>query len=714
MTSNDANKPSDLSYLDENAHAASEGEFYKNGFTFAVLDRLGGITSNVEATGLYSNDTQYISTWQTALPGALLKLVARDASEENTDLHVQYENDSIKVDRSVLVADGRMQEMLTITNITDHEISTPVEFTCGTSFTDMFEVRFGHILKTGEMTTTVHDLGVSFSHAGLTRDDNVKHMRYSDFSFSMPPAEKPAPADGKNSYTAKFNIVTPPGGSQSLVMIGGKPLEDSVLSSEPLFKSTLAKSRADFWEVFHTGAWIESSNPEFNKVLQTAQKDMALLITKLETGLYPFAGLPWFATTFGRDALVVAMQLMELKPDVARGVLTLQGKNQATRNDPSIAAQIGKIFHERRGGESQESGQNPFENYYGGVDTTLLYIRTHLEHFKRTNDIEFLKQEWPHIEMAINWMIEYGDLDKDGLIKHIIPADRQGLTVQSWMDSGDSMNNERGEWPDGPLAVCEVQGHAYAAYKAAAEMADILGMKADAELYQSHADMTKKAFNEKFWSDKLGTFMRALDGDQPCLIKGSNPGQLLDTDIIATPEQVDAVVKTLMAEDSFSGWGIRTRARGQACSDDLAYHNGSVWPHDTGIAVKGMFKTHADEAFKLMKALIDAAINSPGYRLPEVIGGATREEGQPPQIYKAGCIPQAWASAAPIQMLIAAMGLSVDPVAGEVKIERRNLPEWMGTITVHNLQAGDKTMSITINPPDDEKKLTVAPALEPA
>ncbi|MDB5491207.1 MAG: amylo-alpha,6-glucosidase [Micavibrio sp.] len=706
--------PHTLEYLDEDSHAVSEAAYiFKNGNAFASLDKNGGINRAVSATGLYTNDTQYIGTWQTTLPGQSLKLLSREDTEEKTDLHIRSASDTMQVDRTVLVADDRMQEMLTITNTGDREIKTSVEFTFGTSFTDIFAIRGDKNLRTGPITASVNDSSVKFSHEGLTRDDGVTHVRHCDFSFSLPP-EKIEMSDDGNTYIATFSLALPPDCAQSLVLVGGKPLEETLHPSEPFFRAVLAKSRADFWEIFHTGAWIESNAPEFNTVLQTAQKDMALLITKLETGLYPFAGLPWFGTTFGRDALVVSLQLMELKPDVARGTLTLQGKNQATKNDPSIAAQIGKIFHERRGGESSESGQNRFENYYGGVDTTLLYIRTHLEYFKRTNDAEFLKQEWPHIEMAINWMIEYGDPDKDGLIKHIIPADRSGLTVQSWMDSGDAMNNEKGELPDGPLAICEVQGHAYAAYRAAAEMAETLGLKADAELYQSHADLTKKAFDEKFWSPQLGTYLRALDGDQPCLVKGSNPGQLLDTGIIATREKTDAVVRTLMAQDSFSGWGLRTRAQGQACSNDIAYHNGSVWPHDTAIAVKGMFLTHPDEAYKTMKALVDAACGFPGHRLPELFSGAARGDGSKPDDYPAACCPHAWSSAAPIQMLVAALGMTVDPIAGEVKVKRRNLPEWMGTITVHNLQAGDKTLSLTVNPPDDEKKMTVAPDLKPA
>jgi glycogen debranching enzyme len=297
-------------------------------------------------------------------------------------------------------------------------------------------------------------------------------------------------------------------------------------------------------------------------------------------------------------------------------------------------------------------------------------------------------------------MIHYGDLDGDGLIEHNVPQDRKGLTVQSWMDSGDSMFHADGSLPKGPLAICDVQGDAYAAFRNAAMLASALGMADKAAYYAERAEVTKKAFNDKFWSDELGTYVRALDGfgdaKTPCMIKGSNPGQLLYTGIVPE-DRAAAVVRALMAPDSFTGFGIRTLSTGQPRYNPLGYHNGTVWPHDNSLIAAGMARYgFKSEALQLMKSQFDAASGFKERRIPELFSGAARQPGKAPEIYPAACSPQAWAAASSLLFLQMALEMRIDPATARVYVDALSLPGYMGNLTIRNLPVGDGHCAVRI------------------
>ncbi|MGZ9096925.1 MAG: glycogen debranching N-terminal domain-containing protein [Micavibrio sp.] len=693
-------------HLDEYSHAVSGAvHTFKHGASFVCLDADGQMGPLVEASGLFGGDTQMVSDWRVQVDRDL-RLVQSEVSAERTALRLLFENDRVRVERHLTLHDGRLLEQVSVTNLSDKPLSVPVAFRFGSHFHDIFRVRGDTTVKSGPISAETRG-SVHLDHKGV--DGN---LRQSSFHFSA----MPTTIGSRNAETheADFTLNLKPGATSKLVLAGGKPLPDGFVPTPAFFKAALKSARDDFRSLYRNGAWVESNDPAYNELLETSQKDLAVLLTRLETGLYPYAGLPWYATTFGRDGVITALQLLPFKPEIAKGVLSMLGKHQATEFNKQKESEPGKVFHEMRAGESSLSGQNYFDCYYGGVDTTPLYVMLAGEYYKRTNDLDFIRSQWDRLEKAVDWIINYGDLDGDGLIEHVVPLDRKGLTVQSWMDSGDSMFHANGILPKGPLAICDVQGDAYAAFRQAAAMATALGLPDKAAYYSERAEITKKAFNDKFWSDELGTYVRALDGfgdaKTPCMIRGSNPGQLLYTGIVPE-DRAASVVRTLMAPDSFSGFGIRTLSEGQKRYNPLGYHNGTVWPHDNSLIAAGMARYgFKSEALQLMKSQFDAASGFKDRRIPELFSGAARQPGKAPEIYPAACSPQAWAAASSLLFLQMALEMRIDPATARVYVDALSLPGYMGNLTIRNLPVGNGHCAVRIrNTESGKPKVSVTP-----
>jgi glycogen debranching enzyme len=454
-------------------------------------------------------------------------------------------------------------------------------------------------------------------------------------------------------------------------------------------------------------AKVETSNQLFNEVLARSASDMYMLVTPTEHGLYPYAGIPWYSTVFGRDGIITAMMMLWADPHIAKGVLRYLAATQATDVDPAADAQPGKILHERRLGEMAQLGEVPFKRYYGTVDATPLFIMLAGQYFERTGDRETIEAIWPNIEAALQWCDGYGDRDGDGFVEYHRETEK-GLANQGWKDSHDSIFHADGCGAEGPIALCEVQAYVFAAKQAAAALAYVLDKPDLGDRLAKQADALRENFDAAFWCEEIGTYALALDGaKRPCQVRTSNAGHALFAGI-AAPERARRVTATLMSPDSFSGWGIRTVARGEARYNPMSYHNGSIWPHDNAMIALGMARYGLkEEAAQICQALFEVATYQELRRLPELFCGFSRRRHRGPTAYPVACSPQAWAAATPFATLAACLGLNLDWDDNSVHLSDPILPDFLHDVEVRKLRIGRSKLHLRIHRHDQDVTLNV-------
>jgi glycogen debranching enzyme len=373
-------------------------------------------------------------------------------------------------------------------------------------------------------------------------------------------------------------------------------------------------------------------------------------------------------------------------------VLTYLASRQATGVSAFQDSQPGKIMHETRGGEMSALHEVPFGLYYGGVDTTCLFVALAGAYLRRTGDLQTIRTLWPNLVAATDWMRDYGDSNGDGLIDYARAAGT-GLSNQGWKDSEDSIFHRDGRFPKGPIALLEVQGYAYAAWQAMAGMGELL-TDGRARAWHMRAEDIRQRVEERFWMEDEQFYAIALDGDgNPCEAIGSNAGHLLFTGL-PTAARAEAVSRRLLGAEFRSGWGLRTLARGQARFNPMSYHNGSVWPHDTSLGVAGMARYGERDAVAMIIGEIYAAASHFQMRLPELFCGFEREPGEGPIAYPVACLPQAWAAGSVFLMLQAALGVTIDAMARTVTIDAPTLPTGIERLTVSRLQVGDALVDL--------------------
>jgi len=474
----------------------------------------------------------------------------------------------------------------------------------------------------------------------------------------------------------------------------------------PFFRSLLAHRR-EMRESTRDTTSIETSNNIFNEVLCRSMADLNILMTDTPQGRYPYAGIPWYSTTFGRDGIITALQMLWIDPRVARGVLKRLALYQARSFDPLADAEPGKILHEMRGGEMAALREVPFAQYYGSVDATPLFVLLAGLYAERTGDDETLVELWPSIEAALAWIDGPGDPDRDGFTEYR-RASEQGLANQGWKDSYDAIFHADGRLAEGHIALAEVQGYVFAGKRLAALCARRMGLVEKAQQLESEAHRLAERFEEAFWCDDLGTYALALDGaKRPCRVRTSNAGQLLFTGI-AREDRARKVGADLMQSHFFTGWGIRTVARGEARYNPMSYHNGSIWPHDNALIALGLARyalKHSVEA--VFKALFDAATYMDLRRLPELFCGFRREKGRGPTLYPVACAPQAWASATPFTLLEAALGLEFDARRGEIRLRNPRLPAFLNEVILRELRLGSSSVDLRIRRHGEDVSLEV-------
>jgi glycogen debranching enzyme len=454
---------------------------------------------------------------------------------------------------------------------------------------------------------------------------------------------------------------------------------------------------------------IHSSNSRFNDWIKRSLADVQMMTIGNRERNYPYAGVPWFSTVFGRDGIVTALETLWIDPSIARGVLEFLSTTQATEIDESREAEPGKILHELRHGEMANLGEIPFARYYGSVDSTPLFVMLAGEYYLRTGDRQFIEHLWPNLQAALDWIDNYGDLDGDGFIEYA-PHGNKGLVQQGWKDSSDSVFHSDGSLASPPIALCEVQGYVYAAKVAASRMSAVLGnLQASAALEVQASELRQK-FEQAFWCEELGLYALALDGatrKRRCEVRASNAGHCLYTGI-ASPEHAKQTAHTLLGAEMLSGWGVRTLGSAEPRYNPLSYHNGSVWPHDNALIASGFGRYGLRNlAGKILLALLDVSSLMDLHRLPELFCGLERRTGEGPTLYPVACSPQAWAAAAPFLLIQSCLGLRIEGAFNRVVFERPFLPEGIPQLSIGGLRVGNASVDLFFERQADNVRVQV-------
>ena len=681
----------------------------KHGKTFAVFDRYGDIEpAGLGEEGIFFEGTRFLSELALFIAYSRPLLLSSTIREDNSAFTVDLTNVDIEqadgrrvprgtllVTRSKFLYAGACYEQLRIVNYGLQPIRIPFGLKFNADYADIFEVRGIHRKKKGERLDD--QVGSDFAVISYRGLDGV--IRRTNFHFSVKPRRLTA-------SDCRFDVGLQPKQEITIEITVSCAMENSDIELSN-YASAQAAASAEMQSASERSCQIWSSNEQFHDWMRRSVSDVQMMTVGNPEKGYPYAGVPWFSTVFGRDGIITALECLWVNPFLAKGVLQYLAATQARDVVPESDAEPGKILHETRRGEMAALGEVPFGRYYGSIDSTSLFVMLAGAYYDRTADRELLTSLWPNVDLALTWMDTYGDRDGDGFVEYSRYSS-SGLVQQGWKDSNDSVFHADGTLAEPPIALCEVQGYVYAAKKAAARMAAALENYDRADALEGQARDLKERFEDAFWCDDLGTYALALDGrKRPCKVRTSNPGHCLWARLVA-PERARIVGRSLLADDFFNGWGVRTVASREARYNPLSYHNGSVWPHDNAVVALGLSRYgFKDLAAKILLAFLDVSAVLDLHRLPELFCGLERRAGEGPTLYPVACAPQAWAAAAIYMLLESVLGISVSAVRNQLRFDQPYLPEAIPELRISNLQVGSAAVDLLLEREKDAVRIDV-------
>jgi glycogen debranching enzyme len=670
----------------------------KHGDTFAVFDHYGDIKpGGLGEEGLYHEDTRYLSCLLLELEKSRPFFLSSTVRDENDQLAVALTNPDLLHDGRVRVPLGTLHialkkflwrgicyQQLRVKNHGLVPVETSLALHFAADYVDIFEVCGRQRQARGEdLRPEVAGSRVALGYRGL---DGV--VRRTILQFSPQPSLLTA-------STARLDLSLQP--QQEVTFDVTVACERQPVMSRLLaFDEARTEAESDLERYNAWSCHLHTSNGEINAWVSRAVSDLHMMTTELATGPYPYAGLPWFNTPFGRDGIMTALACLWLRPSLARGVLAYLASTQATEVIPEQDAEPGKILHEIRNGEMAVLKEVPYGRYYGSVDATPLFVLLAGAYYERTGDRAFVGSLWPHLEAALLWIDGYGDRDGDGFVEYHRQS-ANGLLHQGWKDTAEAVFHADGTLAQGPIALCEVQGYVYAARRAAAVLAAAFGRGRQATELAQQAEALRQRFEQTFWCEELSTYALALDGDKrPCQVRTSNAGQCLFTGI-ASPPHARRVARTLLSPESFSGWGVRTVATTEARYNPMAYHNGSVWPHDNGLIAQGLARYGlGDLALQIWTGMFEAGRYFDLHRMPELFCGFPQAPGEGPTLYPVACAPQSWSAASVFLLFQACLGLEINGPDAQIYFTRPHLPASLGELRIHNLEVAGATVDLLL------------------
>ncbi len=670
----------------------------KHGDTFAVFDHYGRIKpGGLGEEGLYHEGTRFLSRLVMDLEDNPLIFLGSTVRGENGHLAIALTNPDLIEGGNPRLPFGTLHfavrtflwqrvcyQQVRVKNYGPRDVETWLSVRFTADYADIFEIRGMKRKSRGtDLEAEVREDCVVLGYRGL---DGV--VRRTAVQFTPRPSRLSASA-------ARLNLLLRPQEEVDYVVSVACEREPAVAKvlrfEEARLESQAAAERYSAWSCH-----VQTSNGQVNAWIDRAISDLQMMTTELPTGLYPYAGVPWFNTPFGRDGIVTALECLWLRPGLARGVLAYLAYTQAVDVRPERDAEPGKILHETRSGEMAELGEMPFGQYYGSVDATPLFVLLAGAYYERTGDVAFVRSLWPHMEAALEWIDRHGDRDGDGFVEYHRQTP-EGLAHQGWKDSDDAIFHADGSPALGPIALCEVQGYVYAARRAGATVAAALGKTERAGQLTEQAEILRRNFEIAFWCEELSTYAMALDGEKrPCRIRTSNAGHCLFTGI-AGLERARRVARTLFSADSFSGWGVRTVAASEVRYNPMGYHTGSVWPHDNALIALGLARYGLGEkALQILTGLFEAGTYFDLHRMPELFCGFSRDYGEGPVLYPVACAPQAWSAASVFLLFQACLGLEISGVDQRIYFTRPQLPASLGELRIHNLEVCGATVDLLL------------------
>jgi glycogen debranching enzyme len=675
----------------------------KGGALFLLTDLAGDIPPQRRdgrngGLGLYFHDMRYLDEATLRLNGRPLTPLLASADlgyrgvceltnpeltlDDGTILH--KETIGLHVETTV---GEELREVLAFRNFGRAPLDLTLTLTYGAHFDDVFTVRGLPPQQRGTLRAPEARPGaVRFRYDGADA-----RRRTTTITFDPPPARF-------EGGRASIPLHLEPGATQIrtiTVAVRDEPLSTDTgpLESRPRAPHVIREDGP----LIETGmtrgtARVETSNELFNRVLRRSFLDLAMLETRHGDDRFFAAGVPWFVALFGRDSLITALQTLAYAPRIARTTLDLLARYQGRRHDPARDEEPGKILHELRVGEMANLGEVPFTPYYGTIDATPLFLILLGEYIQWTGDLDYFASLRPQVEAALAWLERDGDADGDGFLEYASKSSK-GLFNQGWKDSGNSIVNADGTIATPPVALVEVQGYAYRARRAIANVYRHAGDEAQAWKLEGWADALRRHFEQQFWLPDQQNYALALQGEagqkRPAAVDASNQGQALWSGIVSR-EHAAAVRDTLMDPARlFAGWGVRTLSHAAVAYNPFDYQTGAIWPHDNALVAVGLRSYDFDqEALAIFTGLYEAATRFDYYRLPELFAGFGRDEYGTPVRYPVACSPQAWAAGSLPYLLQAVLGIVPDALARRLHVVRPCLPDWLDWVVVRDVQVG--------------------------
>lgn len=660
-----------------------------------------------EGCGLFHHDCRIVSRHRLTVDGTTPEWVSSagvEADRWGASLRVamtggtadgpELPQDAIEVRLERWIGGG-MVERIEVLNHGMTPRSVELGLEVGADFADVLEVAMDRRQQSGDLSATAGVDGVEIryraSHEQWSTERGLR-LRCTDGDLDLTGAD-----DGGASARASLSLEPRASWAATLHF---EPLVDGAWRELGSYDG----SDRDAWRGQRTQ--LRSTSPTLARAWNRAAADLYDLRNReLESGdpeeWVVNAGVPVFTGLFGRDVLTTGWQGAMIGPQLMRGALEVTARLQATADDPWSDAEPGKLIHELRKGPFTDLRITAQSAYYGTQTTAALFplVLTELWHW--TGDTDLLRRHRSTAERALEWAERDGDLDGDGFLEY-----RQrspvGIKNQAWKDSDEAIRYPDGGQVPNPIATVEEQAFHYIALVRMAEACLALEDDEAADRYLAHARRLREAWQAAYWMPDEGFYAMALDPEKrPVRSIGSNAGHALAAGIVP-PQHAALVADRLMAGDLFSGWGIRTLSNRHPAYNPWAYHLGTVWPVENATFALG-FKRYGldDHADRLVRALLEATANLPGMRLPELIGGQSRDEVAFPIAYPQANCPQAWSASATVQLAQIMLGLYPFAPLRLLALVRPRLPAGIDEVTIHHLRVGDATVSIRFRRRED-------------